>query len=108
MRFLIDNALSPLVAEELRAARNFDESTIREPRHQVSHSVARKVARDGVPLLTANAIDDPRLASATSTLAPMSRRFSGPKGLLPTLHRPPFGSEKRCGRQSIFIYLVPS
>ncbi len=53
-------------AEEFRAARNFDESTIRDPQFQVSHSVAKRVAREGEPLLTANAIDDPRLASATS------------------------------------------
>jgi len=53
-------------AEEFRAARNIDESTIRDPQFQVSHSVARRVAREGRPLLTANAIDDPRLAAATS------------------------------------------
>jgi transcriptional regulator with GAF, ATPase, and Fis domain len=53
-------------SEEFRAARNIDESTIRDPHFQVSHSVARGVARDGEPLLTANAIDDQRLASAAS------------------------------------------
>ena len=53
-------------AEEFRAARNIDESTIRDPHFQVSHSVARGVARGGESLLTANAIDDERLASAAS------------------------------------------
>ncbi len=53
-------------AEEFRAARNIDESTIRDPQFQVSHSVARQVAREGKPILTENAIDDPRLASASS------------------------------------------
>ncbi|MGQ0551628.1 MAG: sigma 54-interacting transcriptional regulator [Planctomycetota bacterium] len=53
-------------AEEFRAARNIDESTIHNPEFEVSHSVARRVAKDGRALLTANAIDDPRLSTAAS------------------------------------------
>ncbi len=53
-------------AEEFRAARCIDESTIRNPEFEVSHSTARRVAKEGRPILTANAIDDPRLASAAS------------------------------------------
>ena len=53
-------------AEEFRAARNIDEGTIANPEFEVSHSVARDVVRSGVPLLTANAVDDPRLTSAAS------------------------------------------
>lgn len=53
-------------AEEFRAARNIDERTIAHPEFQISHSVARQVVRDGVPLLTANAVDDARLLDASS------------------------------------------
>ncbi|HVQ26946.1 MAG TPA: sigma 54-interacting transcriptional regulator, partial [Planctomycetota bacterium] len=53
-------------AEDFRAARNIDESTIRHPEFEISHSVARRVVQEGRPILTANAIDDPRLASAQS------------------------------------------
>ena len=53
-------------AEDFRAARNIDESTIRNPEFEISHSVARRVVQEGRPILTANAIDDPRLASAQS------------------------------------------
>ncbi|GJM21088.1 MAG: hypothetical protein DHS20C15_10030 [Planctomycetota bacterium] len=53
-------------AEEIRAARNIDESSIQNPEFQISHSVARSVAREGRPLLTANAIDDPKLGSTAS------------------------------------------
>jgi hypothetical protein len=50
-------------SEEFRAARNIDESTIRNPEFEISHSVARRVVQEGRPILTANAIDDPRLAA---------------------------------------------
>jgi transcriptional regulator with GAF, ATPase, and Fis domain len=53
-------------AEEFRAARNIDESTIHHPEFEISHSVARRVVKEGQAMLTANAIDDPRLASAAS------------------------------------------
>ncbi len=53
-------------AEEFRAARNIDESTITDPQFQVSHSVAREVMKSKTSMLTANALDDPRLASASS------------------------------------------
>ena len=53
-------------AEEFRAARNIDESTIADPQFQVSHSVAQQVVRSGKALLTANAIDDERISSAAS------------------------------------------
>lgn len=53
-------------AEEFRAARNIDESTIADPQFQVSHSVAQQVVRSGDALLTANAIDDERISSAAS------------------------------------------
>ena len=53
-------------AEEFRAARGLDEGTIAHPEFQVSHSVARQVVRNGQPLLTANAVDDPRLTTAAS------------------------------------------
>ena len=53
-------------AEEFRAARNIDESTIHNPEFEVSHSVARQVMKSKQPLITANALDDERLASARS------------------------------------------
>jgi len=53
-------------SEEFRAARNIDESTIHNPEFEVSHSVARRVAKEGRPVITANAIDDPRFGSAAS------------------------------------------
>ncbi|MHC5209082.1 MAG: sigma 54-interacting transcriptional regulator [Planctomycetota bacterium] len=53
-------------AEEFRAARNINESTIHHPEFEISHSVARRVVKEGQAMLTANAIDDPRLASAAS------------------------------------------
>jgi transcriptional regulator with GAF, ATPase, and Fis domain/tetratricopeptide (TPR) repeat protein len=53
-------------AEEFRAARNIDESTIHHPEFEISHSVARRVVKQGEAMLTANAIDDPRLSSAAS------------------------------------------
>jgi transcriptional regulator with GAF, ATPase, and Fis domain len=56
-------------ANEFRAARNIDESTIHRPEFEVSHSVARRVVREGKAILTANAIDDPRLQSAASISA---------------------------------------
>jgi transcriptional regulator with GAF, ATPase, and Fis domain/predicted negative regulator of RcsB-dependent stress response len=56
-------------AEQFRAARNIDESTIHRPEFEVSHSVARRVVHEGKPILTANAIDDPRLQSAASISA---------------------------------------
>jgi transcriptional regulator with GAF, ATPase, and Fis domain len=53
-------------AEEFRAARNIDEGNVAHPEFQVSHSVAQQVVRTGEPLLTDNAVDDPRLTSAAS------------------------------------------
>ncbi len=53
-------------SEEFRAARNIDESTIHNPEFEVSHSVARRVAKEGRAVITANAIDDPRFGSAAS------------------------------------------
>ncbi|HEX5009074.1 MAG TPA: sigma 54-interacting transcriptional regulator, partial [Planctomycetota bacterium] len=53
-------------AEEFRAARHIDESSIRHPEFEISHSVARRVVKEGRPILTANAIDDPRLGGAAS------------------------------------------
>jgi len=53
-------------AHEFRAARNIDERTIRDPDFHISHSVAQGVVRSGEPLLTDNAIADPRLMQATS------------------------------------------
>ncbi|MBM3984638.1 MAG: GAF domain-containing protein, partial [Planctomycetes bacterium] len=56
-------------AEEFRAARNIDESSIRHPEFEVSHSVARRVVKEGRAILTANALDDPRLGGAPSISA---------------------------------------
>lgn len=56
-------------AEEFRAARNIDESTIHRPEFEISRSIMRRVVREGEPILTANAIDDPRLQSAASISA---------------------------------------
>jgi len=53
-------------SEEFRAARNIDESTIHNPEFEVSHSVARRVVKEGRAVITANAIDDPRFGSAAS------------------------------------------
>ncbi len=53
-------------AEEFRAARHIDESTIHNPEFEVSHSVARRVVKEGRAIVTANAIDDPRFATAAS------------------------------------------
>ena len=52
-----------------RAARNIDESSIRNPEFEVSHSVARRVVKEGRAILTANALDDPRLGGAPSISA---------------------------------------
>ena len=48
------------------AARNIDHETIRRPTFKFSRSVAEEVARTGEPLLTASAVEDPRLAAARS------------------------------------------
>ena len=56
-------------AEAFRAARNIDESTIHHPEFEISHSVARRVVKEGRPILTANAIDDPRLGASASISA---------------------------------------
>ncbi|TPW00684.1 MAG: Fis family transcriptional regulator, partial [Alphaproteobacteria bacterium] len=56
-------------AEEFRAARNIDESSIRNPEFEISHSVARRVVKEGRAILTANALDDPRLGGAPSISA---------------------------------------
>ncbi|MBI5489363.1 MAG: sigma 54-interacting transcriptional regulator [Deltaproteobacteria bacterium] len=48
------------------AARNIDHESIRRAAFKFSRSVAEEVARSGEPLLTANAVEDPRLAAARS------------------------------------------
>ncbi len=53
-------------AQEFRVARNIDESDIDNPEFEISHSVSRQVMQSKQPILTDNAIDDPRLASARS------------------------------------------
>ncbi|MBI5502491.1 MAG: sigma 54-interacting transcriptional regulator [Deltaproteobacteria bacterium] len=48
------------------AARNIDHESIRRAAFKFSRSVAEEVAQSGEPLLTANAVEDPRLAAARS------------------------------------------
>lgn len=47
----------------VRQARNMDHQTIDQKELEISHSVVQKVAREGLPLLTNNAMEDPRFSA---------------------------------------------
>ena len=45
---------------EIKAGRNFDKHTLEKDDFKVSRTIMTKVAREGVPVLTSNAMEDPR------------------------------------------------
>jgi sigma-B regulation protein RsbU (phosphoserine phosphatase) len=49
-----------------RVARGIDQTTIQDPQFQVSRSIVERVARDGEPLLTSDALQDDRLSTRRS------------------------------------------
>jgi sigma-B regulation protein RsbU (phosphoserine phosphatase) len=49
-----------------RAARGMDQTTIQDPHFQVSRSIVERVAREGEPLLTSDALHDDRLNTRRS------------------------------------------
>jgi sigma-B regulation protein RsbU (phosphoserine phosphatase) len=49
-----------------RAARGMDQTTIQDPQFQVSRSIVERVAREGEPLLTSDALQDDRLSMRRS------------------------------------------
>jgi sigma-B regulation protein RsbU (phosphoserine phosphatase) len=49
-----------------RAARGMDQTTIQDPQFQVSRSIVERVAREGRPLLTSDALQDDRLSMRRS------------------------------------------
>lgn len=49
-----------------RVARGMDQQAIEQPEFQVSRGIVERVAREGRPLLTSNAMDDARLATRDS------------------------------------------
>lgn len=51
---------------DVKVARNFSQQDIAHPEFEISHSVARGVARSGDPILTSNAQSDTRLRSIAS------------------------------------------
>jgi len=51
-----------------RAARGLDQQTIDQPEFQVSRGVVERVAQEGVPLLTSNALRDQRLSARESVV----------------------------------------
>ncbi|MCC7170970.1 MAG: sigma 54-interacting transcriptional regulator [Planctomycetes bacterium] len=51
---------------EVRAARNFVEQDVQNPEFEISHSVARRVALTGEPIVTSDALRDQRLRSISS------------------------------------------
>ncbi len=52
-----------------RVARNVDRETIAGPSFEISRSIARRVAREGVPLLATNAQVDPRFRDQSSVMS---------------------------------------
>jgi serine/threonine-protein kinase PknK len=51
---------------DVRAARNFVEQDVQNPEFEISHSVARRVALTGQPIVTSDALRDQRLRSISS------------------------------------------
>jgi len=51
---------------EVRVARNMDHSTIQKDDFKVSRNIMEKVAREGIPVLSNNAMEDPRFSSFQS------------------------------------------
>ncbi|MBL8767398.1 MAG: sigma 54-interacting transcriptional regulator [Planctomycetes bacterium] len=51
---------------DVRAARNFVEQDVQNPEFEISHSVARRVALTGEPIVTSDALRDQRLRSISS------------------------------------------
>jgi sigma-B regulation protein RsbU (phosphoserine phosphatase) len=49
-----------------RVARGIDQTTIQDPQFQVSRSIVERVAREGEPLLTSDALQDDRLSTRLS------------------------------------------
>lgn len=49
-----------------RAARGMDQQTVEQPEFQVSRGIVERVAQEGQPLLTSNAMDDQRLSGRES------------------------------------------
>jgi adenylate cyclase len=52
-----------------RVARNVDRETIAGPSFEISRSIARRVAEEGVPLLSTNAQADPRFRDQSSVMS---------------------------------------
>ncbi len=52
-----------------RVARNVDRETIAGPSFEISRSIARRVAQEGVPLLSTNAQADPRFRDQSSVMS---------------------------------------
>ncbi len=50
----------------IKAARNFDRESIRNPSFKVSHSLAESVIRTGRPVISADALNDPAFAAAAT------------------------------------------
>ena len=59
----------PMEVPGFTVARNFDRKTLSESEFEISRSVVLQVSRDGQPLLTNNALMDPRFQSHQSIVA---------------------------------------
>jgi len=53
-------------ATVIKVARNFDREAIKKPEFKVSHTVADEVLKNGKPILSADALNDPSLPAAGS------------------------------------------
>ncbi|RME84771.1 MAG: diguanylate cyclase [Planctomycetota bacterium] len=51
---------------QVKIARNFEQESINKPEFKVSYSIAEEVARTGEPILTQNAMEDPRFGKYES------------------------------------------
>jgi transcriptional regulator with GAF, ATPase, and Fis domain len=51
---------------KVQVARNFDRESVRNPSFKISRSIAQQVARDGEPIISTNAQDDPRFTEYMS------------------------------------------
>jgi len=57
----------PKAEGRVRVARNFDLDALRKPTYKVARGIAREVARDGRPVVSTNADEDPRIRSHGDT-----------------------------------------